>query len=184
MPLPLVYYGNPILRKKAKPVAQVNEEVKRFIDNMIHAMHHYNGSGIAANQLGSELAIFIAHIPLRNEHGQFYADAEGRACRFEERVYINPEILSVSEDNWVYNEGCLSIPKLYEDVERPYSVRVRALNRHGQPFEETLSDYEGRIIFHENDHLNGVLFIDRLPRKRRREIEPQLARIKKTYNRR
>ncbi len=173
MILELAYYGEPILRKKAQPVKEINDEIRTLVADMVETMHAKNGVGLAAPQIFHSLNLFIIQIP---EPGPDHSTLPGTL-----RVFINPKILSVSENTCLYQEGCLSIPKLYEDVERPIEVTVEAQNLDGETFTETFTDFAARAILHENDHINGVLFIDRIKGKKRKELESILRQIKNKY---
>jgi peptide deformylase len=171
--LKLVYYGNPILRQKSEPVKEIDDEIKNLIESMIETMRAHNGLGLSAVQVARTVRIFVMSIPVQQPdntwvRGPLYA-------------FVNPEILGISEQVWVHNEGCLSIPKLYADVTRPYRVRVRALNERGEEFVKDFEGMEARCILHENDHINGVLFIDRVKGKERQAMEQPLREIKKRY---
>lgn len=171
MKLPIAYFGHPILRKKAAPVEQIDECLKKLVQDMEETMHAHEGCGLAAPQVHHSLSLFITSIPKESEEGQV---SEG-----ELRVFINPKILSYSKESWSCQEGCLSIPGLRADVERPLEVEIEATNLRGERFREKFSHFEAHVILHENDHLNGVLYIDRLAPKRKKEIEPKLRAIKK-----
>lgn len=174
MKLPFAYYGNPILRKKCLRVESITEEIKIFINQMVESLVEKNGWGLSAPQVSSDLRIFITAVP------EELPDGKWKPAKL--RVFINPEILSVNEKTWITQEGCLSIPKLYAEVERPISVVVKATDLEGNVFEEEFTGWEGRCVLHENDHLNGVLFVDRIKGKEREELEPLLKKIKKRFH--
>lgn len=173
MKLPIAYYGNPILRKKCQPVQEITPEIKEFIADMIETMHAQNGIGLAAPQVHRSISIFITEAPVLNEKQEWQNGVL--------RVFINPKILEVSREEWTCSEGCLSIPKLYCDISRPLRVRVQATNLEGELFEGEYFGLEAHAVLHENDHINGVLFIDRIHGKKRKEMEPILKLIKKQY---
>ncbi|KAF3362796.1 Peptide deformylase [Chlamydiales bacterium STE3] len=173
MILELAYYGESVLRKKAQPIEKINDEIRNLVSDMVETMHAKNGIGLAAPQVFYSLNLFIIQIP---EQGPDDTTLPGTL-----RVFINPRIISVSENSCIYQEGCLSIPKLYENVERPIEVTVEAQGLDGEIFLEKFTGYSARAILHENDHINGVLFIDRIKGKKRQEIEPILRQIKKKY---
>jgi peptide deformylase len=174
MILKLIYYGDPILRKKTSPIPQVNEEIRALAQNMIETMQATpNGVGLAAPQVNVSLAIFVVQFPDKNSKEKWVPGII--------EVFINPKILAVSPDSWLYSEGCLSIPQIYEEVPRPIQVQIQAQDLNGETFVRTYDGYEARMILHENDHLNGVLFIDRIDKERRKAIEPNLRAIKKKY---
>lgn len=176
MKLPLAYYGNPILRKKCKPVEDINEEIRKLVDDMVDTLHATKGIGLAAPQVHKDLALFIVQIPLVEEDGEVDPGIL--------RVFINPKIISYSEETYTQDEGCLSIPTIYEEVERPVRITVQAQDLSGETFELTTEDLEARCILHENDHINGKLFIDRIDPNIRKEIQPQLQEIKRKYSKR
>ncbi len=175
MKLPFCYYGNPILRQKALQVESVTKEVSNFIDDMIETLlSTSNGVGLAANQVGKLLRIFIVRPEIEDD---------GSIIVGEPKVYINPVISNPSFTAQTYEEGCLSVPKLTGYVLRPHSCTINALNEKGEPFEEHLKGFNAIEVMHENDHLNGVLFIDRLvDKQRRKELDPFLLKIKKKYS--
>lgn len=172
MKLPIAYYGNPILRKKAGLVTEINQEICQLVEHMIDTMIAHNGVGLAAPQVHHSLALFIA----------YFEKEDKEIDRTKVRVFINPKIVEYSQTLTVMGEGCLSIPKLYGDIDRPKIITVTALDLNGQPFTETFEDYHAHIVMHENDHLNGVLFIDRLSQKERKILEPRLREIKKKFS--
>lgn len=174
MKLPLAYYGNPVLRKKAAPVEKITDEIRTLIKNLLDTMQSYGGLGIAAPQVGKSVAIFIISPPIDEK--------DGHLIQAPPRVFINPKLTNPSQENWIHNEACLSIPKISGDVMRPLSVTVTAQDINGKEFTETFTEWPARVIMHENDHINGVLFIDRLTAQERKRIEPKLHAIKKQYN--
>lgn len=172
MKLPIIYFGDPILRKKGAIVPEITDEIRQLIDDMIETMDDVNGLGLAAPQVNRSLALFMTRVPIEGPDDTW---TEGKL-----RVFINPKIIAYSEELWSCTEGCLSIPGLYEEVLRPMKVTVRATDVNGQEFVEEFMGLEAHAVMHENDHINGVLFIDRLPPKLRKEIEPFLRKIKKS----
>lgn len=169
MKLPLAHYGDAVLRKKAVQIEQINEEIRELIENMIDTMITTRGIGLAAPQVNHSLAVFIAYFPITDEEVE----------RSKIRIFINPKIIEYTQETTIYSEGCLSIPRLYKDIERPLKVTLTALDLEGNTFTEEFHDFHAHIVLHENDHLNGVLFIDRLPIRERKLIEPHLREIKK-----
>lgn len=174
MKLPLAYYGNPILRKKCEPVTEITAEICKLIDDMIETMLSHDGYGLAAPQVKHSKSIFLTHTPTQTGPDEW---VPGKI-----RVFINPKILSYSEELSFRGEGCLSIPNLYGNVARPLKITVEARDRDGTIFKEEFSGIAARAIMHENDHINGVLFIDRIHGKERKELEPTLREIKKKYS--
>ncbi len=174
MKLPLAYYGNPILRKKTKPIEKITAEVCQLVKNMEETLVDVKGVGLAAPQVHQNISLFITMIPKMVDDEVI---SPGTL-----RVFINPKILSFSKEIWTCQEGCLSIPEFWDEVPRPHSVVMQATNLEGEIFEEEFKEFEAHVIMHENDHLNGVLFIDRLPLKRKKEIEKDLKKIKKNFS--
>lgn len=173
MRLPLTYYGNPILRKKGAAVAAITDEIKQLAADMTETMVACDGWGLAAPQIGHSLSMFVMKVPPK--------DSEEKDQDEVYRVFINPKITSYSEEFWLREEACLSIPGLFGVVPRPMRITVEAMDIDGTTFTEEFSGLAGRIIMHENDHLNGVLFIDRIHGKERKEMETPLRAIKKKY---
>jgi peptide deformylase len=155
--LDIVTLPNAILRQKVKPVTQFDDELQTLIDNMIETMRSANGVGLAAPQIGENrrLAI-IESLPDYDEEGEEIPDSRDLF------VIVNPEIVWTSRDTEDGIEGCLSIPGYLGEVERPLSIRVRTQDRTGKKVKLKLSGWTARIFQHEIDHLNGVLFIDKL----------------------
>lgn len=172
MKLPIAYYGNPVLRKKGERVNEINDELRRLVDDMIETMIECNGIGLAAPQVGHSITLFITHPPLDYDGMEW---PENRKIR----VFINPKIVSYSKEENLHTEACLSIPHLVGRVYRPNKVTFEATDLEGQQIVEEFQGYEARMMLHENDHINGVLFIDRIKGKERKEIEPLLRAIKK-----
>lgn len=173
MILDLRYYDDPILRKKAQDVECITDEIKELCLNMVETMLHSKGIGLAAPQVGVLLRIFVSNCEYEDEQGEVHLG--------EPKVYINPVLSNPSEALVERGEGCLSIPKLYAPVLRPLTIDVEAMDLNGQIFKESCYGYQARNRMHENDHLNGVLFIDRIKGKRRSELEPALRLIKQRY---
>jgi peptide deformylase len=151
--LSIVKLGDPILKKHSVVVPEVTEEIRSLVEGMIDAMDRERGVGLAAVQVGRLLRLFVTRIPAH-----------------EARVFINPDILETSIEQEPFEEGCLSIPGLYTDVVRPSTVRVQAWNIKGRPFTLNADGYLSRVIQHEFDHLNGILFIDRIDSKKRQRL--------------
>lgn len=145
--------GHPVLRAKARPVDKADLKtpaVQQFIDSMIDTMHEYSGVGLAAPQVHESLRLFVAML-----------DSEGRG-EGDAVVVINPTITVATDvvvEGW---EGCLSIPEIRGRVPRAQHIKVTAIDRQGKPFELELKDFPARVVQHETDHLDGVLFFDRM----------------------
>lgn len=157
--------GDPILRQETAPVAAITAELRQLIDDMFATMHRARGIGLAAPQVGRLERIAVV-------------DVESGARPI---VLVNPEVVSVSAESEKSEEGCLSIPDVYSDVERPARVVVRALDREGQPFELNADGLLARCMQHEIDHLHGKLFIDYLSILKKRSAQSQWAKVKDRY---
>ncbi|WP_342226824.1 peptide deformylase [Candidatus Walczuchella endosymbiont of Icerya purchasi] len=163
MMLPISLYGDPVLRKKCKKVETSFLKIQKIINNMFMTMYQANGIGLAAPQVGLSIQLFIV-------------DLSERESSFKE-IFINPKIIKAHRDLWKYKEGCLSIPKIIENVERPKKIEIEYYNEHWEKCKETLHGIEARVVQHEYDHLNGKLFIDYLPSLKRNLIK-KIYRIK------
>jgi peptide deformylase len=154
---PLIILPDPILRQVSKPVETIDSSILRLADDMLATMYDAPGIGLAAIQIGVPRRLLVIDLS---------KDGEEKAPQ----VFINPEVLSFSDTRSSYEEGCLSIPDYYAEVERPAQVTVRHLDRNGK---ETLTEAEGLLatcLQHEIDHLNGVLFIDHISRLKREMV--------------
>ena len=171
--LEILEVPDPGLRAVAKPVAQIDESVRAIISNMFDTMYDARGIGLAATQVGIEQRIVV--IDLQEPE----SDAEDAKPVRTPLVYINPELVSVSEETSVYNEGCLSIPEQYAEVERPTRCRVKWLDADGASHEDDFDGLLSTCIQHEIDHLNGVLFIDHISRLKRDMVLKKLAKARK-----
>jgi len=171
--LPLAFYGDPILRKKAAPIKEITNEIRQLAQDMIDTVVAEHGVGLAGPQVHQSLTIFITVDYVEQEDGKW-------ACE-NPRVYLNPKILSRSEELETDEEGCLSIPDLRASVARPVKIEIEAMDLEGKIFKEELHGFNARRFMHENDHVNGVLFIDRIRGKERKELEGALRQIKKDY---
>ncbi len=175
MILKVCYYGHPALRKKAEAIEEITPEVVQLANDMIATMLHYNGIGLAAPQVGKTVRIFVIREEMLGSDGNYVLGAP--------EVIINPLITDPSEEKESMLEGCLSLPRLHVEVVRPQKIKIRYQNLKGEFIEEILDTFRGRMMMHENDHLNGVLTIDRMDPKDRKKVEPFLRAIKEKYNR-
>jgi len=160
---PVRVYGDPVLRQKARPIAAPDDALRALVADMRETMHAYSGVGLAANQVGELLRVLVVDVPLDDEHRARYA-------------LVNPEIVERSGSE-VGEEGCLSIPGVWEDVTRAQRITVRALDEWGKPLSFDAEDYLARAIQHEIDHLDGVLFVDRLSALRRQFLRKPLEAL-------
>lgn len=176
--LHLRLYPDPVLRTKAKPIEVVDDQIRALADRMLEIMRESEGIGLAGPQVGLSLQIFVANVP-PDPDGPV-PDQEYPVCTDGPEVYINPVIEFVDREVTPFNEGCLSLPEIRGDVLRPETVRLRALDRDGNPFERIAEGLLARCWQHEVDHLQAVLIIDkmrpsdlRLNSRRLREMERQ-----------
>lgn len=139
--------GSPVLRQRAVPVAAVDDEVRRLVDDLLETMQAAKGVGLAANQVGVSQRVAVVDV----------GPDDPPAI-----VLINPRIVQVGEEVETAEEGCLSIPEIFGEVERPLRVTLEALDRDGRPYRADVSGYKARAVQHEIDHLDGVLFLDHL----------------------
>jgi peptide deformylase len=173
MLLKIYYYGHPILRKRCKPIQEITDEIRKLAYDMIETMDKNDGIGLSAPQVGHSIRMFV----LRN----YLFTEEGHWTLSEPKVYINPKLTNPSEHFISDTEGCLSLPGLRLHVSRPDKIIVEAMDLDGKIFVEELEGYNARVRMHENDHINGVLFIDRIEANERKKIDPLLKEMKKKY---
>ncbi|MEN8116330.1 MAG: peptide deformylase [Bacteroidota bacterium] len=171
MKYPVTVYGDPLLRKKAKKIEKDNPRLSEIIENMWETMYYSDGVGLAAPQVGMSIRMFVID-------ASSGADEEPELKDFK-KTFINPEIIETSGEEWVMNEGCLSLPEIREDVTRPDEVRLKYFDENFVEHEEVFKGFAGRVIQHEYDHLEGVLFIDHLSALRKRLLKSKLINISK-----
>jgi peptide deformylase len=151
--LPIRIFGDPVLRERAVEVTEFDGALRKLAEDMLATMRAARGVGLAANQVGVLKRLFTWELPDEERHG----------------AYVNPEVVETSEEEQEGDEGCLSFPGLFYPTQRPLRARVRAVDVHGEPVETTGEGMLARILLHEIDHLNGILFIDHLARHDRKE---------------
>ncbi|WP_309660762.1 peptide deformylase [Sphingomonas sp.] len=169
--LPIVEVPDPRLRQISSPVKEVNAEVRALIKDMFETMYDAPGIGLAAIQVGVPIRVLVMDLHEPEEEG-------GEPVN-DPRVFINPEILTHSEEEVPYLEGCLSVPDQYAEVERPDHIRARWLDEKGKQHEEQLDGLLAVCLQHEMDHLEGILFIDHLSRLKREMVLKKLAKMRK-----
>jgi len=169
--LPIIETPDPRLRIISKPVETFDDALGTLIDDMFETMYDAPGIGLAAVQVGVPRRLLVIDL-------QETDDEEGKPVRTP-LVFINPEILESSVDLKPYNEGCLSVPDQYAEVERPASVRAKWLDRDGAAHEATIDGMLAVCLQHEMDHLEGILFIDHLSRLKREMVLKKLAKLRK-----
>ena len=169
--LPIYNCYHPVLRKKTQKVEEIDQSIKDIADDMLETMYNTgNGVGLAANQVGVDKSIVVIDLAKADDD----ENAPGRPI-----VMINPEIISYSEETVEDNEGCLSIPDLYDKVVRAKSVEVKYTTLSGNEVIETAEDFHARVVQHEVDHLNGILFVERLSPLRKSLNKNRLRKIQK-----
>ena len=171
MILPVYVVGSPVLRKVAEDIDANYPDVKELITNMFDTMYFSDGVGLAAPQVGKSIRLFVIDASPMAED---YPELENF-----KRVFINANIIERFGEPWSFNEGCLSIPNLRENVIREESIRIQYLDENFQPHEEVFGGVAARVIQHEYDHLEGVLFIDKLAPIRKRMLQGKVASITK-----
>jgi len=173
MVLPIHIYGDPILRARTYPVEADSPELQQLLDNMVETMHAASGIGLAAPQVGRRERVFVVDLtPMQEE-----LEAEGELFPPMPMFFINPEILETTPTRCSMEEGCLSIPEIRDVVERPEGVVLRYLDRQFRPQVLKAHGMLARVIQHEYDHLEGILFIDRISAFRRQLLKRRLREI-------
>lgn len=153
MILPILTGDQPDLRKKAQPIKGITPDIQKLAADMIETMHHNEGVGLAGPQIGKSLQIFVAQGPSPQE-------TTNPAMTFPLYVVINPKISILTDQTATAEEGCLSLPSYFGEVERPTHIKVQALDIKGTVQKFELHDFAARVFLHENDHLQGILFTD------------------------
>ncbi len=169
--LPIRLVGDIILRQKSINVGEITDELLTFIEDMKFTMYETDGVGLAAPQVGSSLRLFIVDTEWTNEGAKKNA-----------QVFINPKVIELSNDTEIENEGCLSLPEIYEKVKRPDYIVIEATDITGKIFTYKAEGFEARAIQHENDHIDGILFIDRVSKIRLIPWKRKIREIKEQTN--
>jgi len=175
MILEIVKYGNPVLRKKGERIEQITPEIKKLIVDMFETMQENHGVGLAAQQIGVAKQLTVIDIRGVTDRPSTL-ELDGQPTDPEDimpLVLINPEVTPVSEPQ-TGPEGCLSFPEIFADISRPAHVDVKALNEKGKPIAFRCGGLLARAVQHETDHLHGILFIDRMEKKKKMELQPEL----------
>jgi len=176
MILPIIAYGDPVLKKKAGDITKDYPGLSQLIANMFDTMKNAKGVGLAAPQVGVSIRLFIIDAaPYLDEDDE--EDAEG--LKNFRKVFINAHIVEEDGENWKFNEGCLSIPAIREDVERKPELKIRYVDENFVKHEDTFDGVRARIIQHEYDHIDGILFTDRINPLRKRLLKRKLTDISK-----
>ncbi len=163
---PLIILPDPKLRLVSAPLGQVDDALRKLMDDMVETMHDAPGIGLAAIQIAEPIRVVVIDLAKKDEPPQ-------------PQYFVNPEIVWSSDERSVYEEGCLSIPEYYEEVERPAKVRARFLDREGKRQEILAEGLLATALQHEIDHLNGVLFIDYISKLKRDRVVKKFAKMAK-----
>lgn len=174
MVFPIVAYGDPVLRKKAEEVKQDHPGLQDLISNMFETMRNAKGVGLAAPQIGQSLRLFVVDATPFSEGEDGDPD-----CKDFVRVYINPIIFEETGDKWGFEEGCLSIPNIRENVDRKSILKIEYYDENWELYEEELDGFRARIVQHEYDHIEGLLFTDKISPLRRQLLRSRLSDISK-----
>ena len=175
---PIVAYGDPVLRKEAKEIDEKYPKLDALLGDMFETMYAAFGIGLAAPQIGLPIRLFVVDAtPFKDDED--LAEEERNYLATFKRVFINAKILEESGNEWAFNEGCLSIPDVREDVFRHETITIEYLDENFEKHTETISGIAARIIQHEYDHIEGILFTDKLSPLKKRLIKKKLANISK-----
>ena len=176
MILPIVAYGDPVLKKKATEITSDFADLKSLIANMYETMYGAYGVGLAAPQIGLSIRLFLVDTsPFAEDEA--YSELEKKALKSFKKAFINPEILEETGEEWAFNEGCLSIPNIREDVLRKPHIKIRYQDEN---FDTHIEEFDGliaRVIQHEYDHIEGVLFTDKVSPFKKKLLKGKLNNI-------
>ena len=165
----IVAYGDPVLRKKAVEIDRDYPDLDAFIQSMFDTMYASSGVGLAAPQVGKSIRLFIVD-------GEPFVEDDPEMADFK-KVFINPLILEETGEEWAFNEGCLSIPRIREDVNRKEKLRIQYYDQNWEMHTEEFDGLKARIIQHEYDHIEGILFVDKLAPLKRKLLQGKLSDI-------
>ena len=168
---PIYIYGSSVLRKESEDVAENYPELKQLVEDMFATMYASDGVGLAAPQIGKDIRLSVVAVSL-------ITDLDSSADGYK-RVFINPEIYYESENEVFMNEGCLSLPGIHEDVSRPEKIKIRYFDENFEAHDEELSGWPARIVQHEYDHTDGIVFTDRLSPLRKTLVRNKLNAMAK-----
>ena len=179
MILPIVAYGDPVLKKEAEEIDEKYPDLSKLISDMFDTMYHAKGVGLAAPQIGRSIRLFIVDgSPFADEEDD-EPDPKAEGIEHFKKVFINPIIEEESGEKWSFQEGCLSIPQIRENVFRKEKVLITYFDENWEFHEETFEGYAARIIQHEYDHIEGILFTDHLKPLKRTLLKKKLEDINK-----
>lgn len=176
MILPVVAYGDPVLRKVAKDIGPDYPKLEELIANMRQTMYNASGVGIAAPQIGKSIRLFVIDATPFAEDEDISEEEQEQLKDFN-KIFINPKVLNTDGDEWAFNEGCLSIPDIREDVFRPERVTFEYQDENFEKHTSTLFGLAARVFLHEYDHLEGILFTDKLSSLKKSILKKKLNKI-------
>ncbi|MGI9551068.1 MAG: peptide deformylase [Aurantibacter sp.] len=178
MTLPIVAYGDPILRKSCKAIDKDHPKLKELITNMWETMYNANGVGLAAPQIGLAIRLFIIDTSAFADDEGLSSEEQKVLAQFK-KVFINAHIEVENGDDWAFNEGCLSIPDVREDVTRKDTITISYFDENFKKKTESYNGLRARVIQHEYDHIEGILFTDKLSTLKKRLLKKRLTNISK-----
>ncbi len=178
MILPIVAYGDPVLKKKCKDIPEDYPKLDELINNMWDTMYHAYGVGLAAPQVGLPIRMFMID-PAPFAEDDEMDEKEKEHLNNLKKTFINPQIVEEEGEEWAFNEGCLSIPEVREDVFRKPKITIEYLDENFKSHRETYDGLAARVIQHEYDHIEGILFTDKLSSLKKRLIKGKLNNIAK-----
>ncbi len=178
MILPIVAYGDPVLKRKAKEIPKDYPDLNALIDNMFETMYNAHGVGLAAPQIGRSIRLFVVDASPFAED-ETISDEEKDSLKTAKEVFINPKIIEEKGNEWDFNEGCLSIPEVREDVFRKPEIEIEYYDRNFDKHHKKINGLYARVIQHEYDHIEGILFTDKLSGLKKRLIKGKLNNISK-----
>lgn len=178
MILPIVAYGDPVLKKKAKEIDKEYPNLSELLENMFETMYNAHGVGLAAPQIGLPIRLFLVDAEPFSEDEEL-SEEEVKGLKDFKKVFINATILEETGEEWVFTEGCLSIPDIREDVFRKERIKINYFDENFIEHTETYDGLAARVIQHEYDHIEGILFTDKLSSLKKRLIKGKLANISK-----
>lgn len=180
MILPIVAYGDPVLKKVAEEIDEDFEGLDKLIEDMFETMYESRGVGLAAPQIGKSIRLFVVDgSPFAEPDEDGKEDLRAEGIDGFKQVFINPIIEDEEGKEWAFSEGCLSIPKIREDVNRKPKIRITYFDENWDFHDEEYDGYAARIIQHEYDHLEGILFTDRISPLKKRLLQKKLVNISK-----
>ena len=178
MILPIVAYGDPVLKKRASEISKVTPKLEETISNMYESMYGAHGVGLAAPQVGLSIRLFLVDTSPFADDDEYSVEEQEKLKRFK-RTFINAKIIEETGEEWAFNEGCLSIPNVREEVLRQPVIKVEYQDENFKSHTETFDGLIARVIQHEYDHIEGILFTDKVSSLKKRLLKGKLVNISK-----